>query len=104
MSLQVRIAVFSQHHVDGLDLSSNPLLYMMRCYPVSSNVTKYIFLFFLETIFFSFVCACKPCHIAMLKVPAGSWTLVVVGSDCIMNAHMIICILTIQSYAFYGII
>lgn len=34
--LQVRIAVFSQHHVDGLDLSSNPLLYMMRCYPVSS--------------------------------------------------------------------
>lgn len=32
---QVRIAVFSQHHVDGLDLSSNPLLYMMRCYPVS---------------------------------------------------------------------
>ncbi|RVW91706.1 ABC transporter F family member 3 [Vitis vinifera] len=33
-SAKVRIAVFSQHHVDGLDLSSNPLLYMMRCYPV----------------------------------------------------------------------
>lgn len=33
--MQVRIAVFSQHHVDGLDLSSNPLLYMMRCFPVS---------------------------------------------------------------------
>lgn len=32
--LQVRIAVFSQHHVDGLDLTSNPLLYMMRCFPV----------------------------------------------------------------------
>lgn len=33
--LQVRMAVFSQHHVDGLDLTSNPLLYMMRCFPVS---------------------------------------------------------------------
>ncbi|XP_031501783.1 ABC transporter F family member 3 isoform X2 [Nymphaea colorata] len=32
-SAKVRMAVFSQHHVDGLDLSSNPLLYMMRCYP-----------------------------------------------------------------------
>nr|VDC59496.1 unnamed protein product [Brassica rapa] len=32
-SAKVRVAVFSQHHVDGLDLSSNPLLYMMRCYP-----------------------------------------------------------------------
>ncbi|RVW14857.1 ABC transporter F family member 3 [Vitis vinifera] len=52
-SAKVRIAVFSQHHVDGLDLSSNPLLYMMRCYP--------------------------HCHRAMLKVPAGSWTLMVVG-------------------------
>ncbi|EOY25111.1 General control non-repressible 3 [Theobroma cacao] len=30
---QVRIAVFSQHHVDGLYLPSNPLFYMMRCYP-----------------------------------------------------------------------
>ncbi|GJV33391.1 hypothetical protein Tco_1393791 [Tanacetum coccineum] len=29
----VRIAVFSQHHMDGLDLTSNPLLYMMRCFP-----------------------------------------------------------------------
>ncbi|XP_047325881.1 ABC transporter F family member 3 [Impatiens glandulifera] len=32
-SAKVRIAVFSQHHVDGLDLTSNPLLYMMRCFP-----------------------------------------------------------------------
>ncbi|VFQ76021.1 unnamed protein product [Cuscuta campestris] len=32
-SAKVRIAVFSQHHVDGLDMSSNPLLYMMRCFP-----------------------------------------------------------------------
>lgn len=32
-SAKVRIAVFNQHHVDGLDLSSNPLLYMMRCFP-----------------------------------------------------------------------
>ncbi|KAF6136188.1 hypothetical protein GIB67_001597 [Kingdonia uniflora] len=32
-SAKVRIAVFSQHHVDGLDLSSNPLLYMMRSFP-----------------------------------------------------------------------
>ncbi|XP_058082056.1 ABC transporter F family member 3 [Magnolia sinica] len=32
-SAKVRMAVFSQHHVDGLDLSSNPLFYMMRCYP-----------------------------------------------------------------------
>ncbi|XP_057733178.1 ABC transporter F family member 3-like isoform X2 [Arachis stenosperma] len=37
-SAKVRIAVFSQHHVDGLDLSSNPLLYMMRCYPVKTIV------------------------------------------------------------------
>ncbi|XP_020112985.1 ABC transporter F family member 3 isoform X2 [Ananas comosus] len=32
-SAKVRMAVFSQHHVDGLDLSSNALLYMMKCYP-----------------------------------------------------------------------
>ncbi|KAL6578858.1 ATP-binding cassette sub- F member 3 [Orobanche minor] len=32
-SAKVRIAVFNQHHVDGLDLTSNPLLYMMRCFP-----------------------------------------------------------------------
>ncbi|XP_057811628.1 uncharacterized protein LOC131025858 [Salvia miltiorrhiza] len=32
-SAKVRIAVFNQHHVDGLDLFSNPLLYMMRCFP-----------------------------------------------------------------------
>ncbi|KAJ1380569.1 P-loop containing nucleoside triphosphate hydrolase [Sesbania bispinosa] len=41
-SAKVRIAVFSQHHVDGLDLSSNPLLYMMRCYPVSSSYSETI--------------------------------------------------------------
>ena len=35
VALQVRMAVFNQHHVDGLDLTVNPLLYMMRCYPVS---------------------------------------------------------------------
>lgn len=34
--LQVRMAVFSQHHVDGLDLSSTPLLYMAHCFPVST--------------------------------------------------------------------
>lgn len=32
------MAVFNQHHVDGLDLTVNPLLYMMRCYPVSSSI------------------------------------------------------------------
>lgn len=32
------MAVFSQHHVDGLDLTVNPLLYMMRCFPVSSSI------------------------------------------------------------------
>lgn len=32
-SAKVRMAVFSQHHVDGLDLSATPLLYMMRCFP-----------------------------------------------------------------------
>lgn len=32
-SAKVRMAVFNQHHVDGLDLSSTPLLYMMRCFP-----------------------------------------------------------------------
>ncbi|CAM6121308.1 unnamed protein product [Calypogeia fissa] len=32
-SAKVRMAVFSQHHVDGLDLSSTPLLYMMKCFP-----------------------------------------------------------------------
>lgn len=36
------MAVFNQHHVDGLDLTVNPLLYMMRCYPVSSSI---IFIF-----------------------------------------------------------
>ncbi|KAL5230748.1 hypothetical protein ABZP36_029524 [Zizania latifolia] len=30
---KVRMAVFNQHHVDGLDLTVNPLLYMMKCYP-----------------------------------------------------------------------
>uniref|UniRef100_A0A7I4DDI4 ABC transporter domain-containing protein n=1 Tax=Physcomitrium patens TaxID=3218 RepID=A0A7I4DDI4_PHYPA len=33
-SAKVRMAVFSQHHVDGLDLSSTPLLYMAHCFPV----------------------------------------------------------------------
>eukprot|EP00250_Pteridium_aquilinum_P019406 c24419_g1_i1 orf=140-2392(+) len=32
-SAKVRMAVFNQHHVDGLDLSTTPLLYMMRCFP-----------------------------------------------------------------------
>lgn len=32
-SAKVRMAVFSQHHVDGLDLSSTPLLYMASCFP-----------------------------------------------------------------------
>ncbi|CAK9868000.1 unnamed protein product [Sphagnum jensenii] len=32
-SPKVRMAVFSQHHVDGLDLSSTPLLYMSHCFP-----------------------------------------------------------------------
>nr|ACF79675.1 unknown [Zea mays] len=32
-SPKVRMAVFNQHHVDGLDLTVNPLLYMMKCYP-----------------------------------------------------------------------
>uniref|UniRef100_A0A0D9VMX6 ABC transporter domain-containing protein n=1 Tax=Leersia perrieri TaxID=77586 RepID=A0A0D9VMX6_9ORYZ len=32
-SPKVRMAVFNQHHVDGLDLTVNPLLYMMRCFP-----------------------------------------------------------------------
>lgn len=75
MSLQVRIAVFSQHHVDGLDLSSNPLLYMMRCYPVSSNI-------YIDSV----VCACS--QIAILKVSAGSWTLVVVGSGTVILTEM----------------
>ena len=43
LSQQVRIAVFSQHHVDGLDLSSNPLLYMMRCFPVSYCTLLFLF-------------------------------------------------------------
>jgi hypothetical protein len=33
--LHVRMAVFNQRHVDGLDLTVNPLLYMMKRYPVS---------------------------------------------------------------------
>eukprot|EP00898_Chlorokybus_atmophyticus_P008045 jgi/Chlat1/8241/Chrsp77S07670 len=32
-SNKVRMSVFSQHHVDGLDLASTPLLYMMKLYP-----------------------------------------------------------------------
>eukprot|EP00271_Cylindrocystis_brebissonii_P003829 TRINITY_DN15071_c0_g2_i1.p1 TRINITY_DN15071_c0_g2~~TRINITY_DN15071_c0_g2_i1.p1 ORF type:complete len:764 (-),score=206.39 TRINITY_DN15071_c0_g2_i1:552-2843(-) len=30
---KVRLAVFSQHHVDGLDLSKSPLLYMAHAFP-----------------------------------------------------------------------
>ena len=37
--LQVRLAVFSQHHVDGLDLALTPLQYMCKIYPeVGSTV------------------------------------------------------------------
>lgn len=32
-SPKVRMAVFSQHHVDGLDLSKSPLLYMAHSFP-----------------------------------------------------------------------
>lgn len=31
--LQVRLATFSQHHVDGLDLALNPVQIMLRSYP-----------------------------------------------------------------------
>ena len=34
--LQVRMAVFSQHHVDGLDMSKSPLLYLCHSFPVST--------------------------------------------------------------------
>ncbi|GAB4813067.1 hypothetical protein N2152v2_000113 [Parachlorella kessleri] len=30
---KVRLATFSQHHVDGLDLALTPLQYMAKCYP-----------------------------------------------------------------------
>ena len=30
---QVRLAVFSQHHVDGLDLALSPLQYMLKVFP-----------------------------------------------------------------------
>ena len=30
---KVRLAVFSQHHVDGLDLALTPLRYMAKCFP-----------------------------------------------------------------------
>ena len=29
------MAVFSQHHVDGLDMSKSPLLYLCHSFPVS---------------------------------------------------------------------
>jgi hypothetical protein len=32
------MALFNQHHVDGLDLTVNSLLYMMWCYPVSAII------------------------------------------------------------------
>lgn len=34
MGHEVRMALFSLHHVDGLGLTVNPLLYMMKCYLV----------------------------------------------------------------------
>jgi hypothetical protein len=33
LQTQVRLAVFSQHHVDGLDLALSPLQIMLRAYP-----------------------------------------------------------------------
>ena len=30
---QVRLATFSQHHVDGMDLALTPLAYMAKCFP-----------------------------------------------------------------------
>ena len=33
-SPKVRLAVFSQHHVDGLDLSKSPLLSLAHTFPV----------------------------------------------------------------------
>jgi ATP-binding cassette subfamily F protein 3 len=32
-SPKCRIAVFAQHHVDGLDLALTPLQYMAKCFP-----------------------------------------------------------------------
>ena len=30
---KLRLGIFSQHHVDGLDLALTPLQYMMKCFP-----------------------------------------------------------------------
>ena len=30
---KVRMATFSQHHMDGLDLALSPLQYMLHCFP-----------------------------------------------------------------------
>ena len=30
---KVRMATFSQHHMDGLDLAVSPLTYMLQCFP-----------------------------------------------------------------------
>ncbi len=34
---QVRMATFSQHHVDGLDLALSPLAYMLKCFPLTKD-------------------------------------------------------------------
>ena len=34
---QVRMATFSQHHVDGLDLALTPLQYMLKCFPLTKD-------------------------------------------------------------------
>lgn len=34
---KVRLAVFSQHHVDGLDLALTPLQYMAKCFPEAKD-------------------------------------------------------------------
>ncbi len=36
---QVRLAVFSQHHVDGLDLALTPLQYMLKVFPQVCSTT-----------------------------------------------------------------
>lgn len=34
---KVRLAIFSQHHVDGLDLALTPLQYMAKCFPEAKD-------------------------------------------------------------------
>jgi len=61
------MAVFSQHHVDGLDLSSTPLLYMSRCFPVSHfpslNLRNGAFNITLTNLF---LCVCVGKHASFL--------------------------------------